>query len=117
MKYFFLAEGWTIARVWDATGVWNGVLHRRQPSIERVKVGIVELGESFWLYRVEAAVVMVEVKPERSDQVRQPIGQVVLKRLIDATEVIERLSTAEVVFNGDRLPGAPDLSQQILEPD
>jgi hypothetical protein len=42
-----------------------------------------------WLYQVEDSVLMVEVKPE--GEVRQAIGQVVLKRLISADQVIERL--------------------------
>jgi hypothetical protein len=42
-----------------------------------------------WLYQVEDSVLMVEVKPE--GEVRQAIGQVVLKRLISADQAIERL--------------------------
>ncbi|AGY59643.1 hypothetical protein [Gloeobacter kilaueensis] len=99
MKYFFLTEGWKIARVWDTSGIWNEQVQRRKPGIERIEMGIVENGEAFWLYRVEEAVVMVEVKPFPSDGSAKGFGQVVLKRLIDAQEVLDRLCTAEALFN------------------
>ena len=51
-----------------------------------------------WLYRVEEAVLMVEVKPTdpiiESDPTKN-IGNVVLTRLIAAEQVLERLCTIE----------------------
>ncbi len=94
MKYFFLSEGWAIGRVWASDGQWQITAWRRQPDIQRLNICIVENNELLWLYRVEAAVLTVEVKPMTSDIANQVIGQVVLKRLISAEEVIERLSTA-----------------------
>lgn len=59
-----------------------------------------EQGEKLWLYRVEDAVLMVEVKPTEQvsiDAATQTIGQVVLKRLITADQAIERLCTATTI--------------------
>lgn len=72
---------------------------RRKPEIQRLNVGISESGEKLWLYGVEDAVLMVEVKPAvvTSDSV-PTIGQVVLKRLITAEQVIERLNNVESLF-------------------
>jgi hypothetical protein len=50
-----------------------------------------ENGEKLWLYRVEDAVLMVEVKP-KSETEMAAIGQVVLKRLITADQAIDILS-------------------------
>lgn len=58
---------------------------------------ILEQDEKLWLYRVEDAILMVEVKPSKPvppDSAGTTIGQVVLKRLISAEEAIERLSAA-----------------------
>jgi hypothetical protein len=47
-----------------------------------------------WLYRVEDAVLMVEVKPTEDFIAHHPnqnIGNVVLTRLITADQVLERL--------------------------
>lgn len=96
VKYFFLSEGWTFERVWEFGGLWNENVWRRKPHIERLDLGIVDQGENLWLYQVEEAVIMVEVKPVQKDDVLT-IGQVVLKRLISAEQVIERLTTTEVV--------------------
>ncbi len=62
---------------------------------------IMEQGEKLWLYRVEDAVLMVEVKPGSDGQTesRQSIGQVVLKRLITAEQALERLGSAQAWFN------------------
>ncbi|WP_197530024.1 hypothetical protein [Gloeobacter violaceus] len=87
--------------MWDSAGVWDDLVQRRKPQLERINLGIIEQGETFWLYRTEEAVVMVEVK--RTEQTTNPavqgIAQVLLKRLIDARETLERLSKAEVIFN------------------
>ena len=98
MKYFFLTDGWTVGRVWASDGLWNETAWRRQPDIERMNLGLVEESENLWLHRVEEAVLTVEVKPiatAESGSTAQAIGQVVLKRLIDAEQVIERLNAAE----------------------
>lgn len=54
-----------------------------------------------WLYRVEDAVLMVEVKPtpNASAESAKTIGQVVLKRLITAEQAIDRLATAQTLFD------------------
>lgn len=96
MKYFFLSDGWAVARVWGIEGLWNTVAWRRQPEIERLNVCVVQHSEKMWLYKVEDAVVMVEVKPLPTAQVEgtaQTISKVMLKRLIDADQVIDRLGS------------------------
>jgi hypothetical protein len=95
VKYFFLSDGWTIGRVWELGGLWNEIAWRRKPQIERMNLGILEQGEKLWLYRVEDAVLMVEVKPDAEHETASSIGQVVLKRLITAEEAIDRLCDAE----------------------
>ncbi|MBD1832599.1 hypothetical protein H6F61_07790 [Cyanobacteria bacterium FACHB-472] len=97
MKYFFLSDGWTVGRVWEFGGLWNENSWRRKPEIQQTNLCIFEQGEKLWLYRVEEAVLMVEVTPlddALSDSATKNIGQVVLKRLISAEDAIERLSTA-----------------------
>ncbi|MDI9635394.1 hypothetical protein QQ054_15435 [Oscillatoria amoena NRMC-F 0135] len=105
MKYFFLSDGWTVGRVWEFGGLWNKAAWRREPKIEQLNVGLVEQGEKLWLYRVEDAVLMVEVKPQATstDVQTHTIGQVVLKRLISAEQALERLCAAESIFKLDRL--------------
>ena len=96
MKYFFLTEGWTVGRVWASDGLWSETAWRRQPDIQRLDVCLVEANEKLWLYRVEDIVLTVEVKPAASPgNISAAIGQVVLKRLIDAEQVIERLGAAQ----------------------
>ncbi|MBD2778301.1 hypothetical protein [Iningainema tapete] len=98
MKYFFLSEGWTVGRVWASDGLWQITAWRRQPEMQRLNICLVEQGEVLWLYRVEDAVLTVEVKPttlQQTSNTSQAIGQVVLKRLMSAEQVIERLGTAE----------------------
>ncbi len=97
MKYFFLSEGWKVGRVWAFDGLWQVNAWRRQPEIERLNICLVEDSEVMWLYQVEDAIVTVEVTPVLSVQLQsapQSIGQVVLKRLIAAEQVIERLADA-----------------------
>lgn len=55
-------------------------------------LSIIENGETLWLYQVEDAVLMVEVRP--TTEATKAIGQVVLKRLMGAEQVLERLCTA-----------------------
>ncbi|MBV9386060.1 MAG: hypothetical protein JOZ78_06500 [Chroococcidiopsidaceae cyanobacterium CP_BM_ER_R8_30] len=100
MKYFFLTDGWTVGRVWASDGLWSETAWRRQPNIQRLNLCLVEESEKLWLYRVEDEVLTVEVKPIATTQVElsaQAIGQVVLKRLISAEQVIERLGTAQTI--------------------
>jgi hypothetical protein len=95
VKYFFLSEGWTVARVWASDGLWQITAWRRQPDIQRMNICLVEHNELLWLYRVEEAILTVEVKPTTPVIASKTIGQVVLKRLMSAEQVIERLGTAE----------------------
>lgn len=93
MKYFFLSQGWQVGRVWEFGGLWQENVWGRSPQIERLNIKFSEQGEVLWLYRVEDAVLMVEVKPPKeSSEVNSGIGQVMLKRLITAEEVLERLN-------------------------
>ncbi|QSJ16611.1 hypothetical protein JYQ62_33700 [Nostoc sp. UHCC 0702] len=94
MKYFFLSEGWTVGRVWASEGLWQITAWRRLPDIQRINICLVEKNELLWLYRVEEAILTVEVKPTPA-VASTTIGQVVLKRLMSAEQVIERLGTAE----------------------
>ncbi|MEG3437225.1 hypothetical protein V0288_08855 [Pannus brasiliensis CCIBt3594] len=101
MKYFFLSAGWTIGRVWEFGGLWDHAnTWRRPPKITRRNLGILEGEQVLWLYEVEDAVIMLEVAPGSTaiaDTV-PTIGQVVLKRLIDAEKVLEILQEAEEVI-------------------
>ncbi|HEY9633529.1 MAG TPA: hypothetical protein V6D14_08995 [Coleofasciculaceae cyanobacterium] len=101
VKYFFLSDGWTVGRVWEFGGLWNPNAWRREPEIQKMNLCIVEQGEKLWLYRVEEAILMVEVKPtpEAPSDSAKTIGQVVLKRLITAEQALERLATAQTWFN------------------
>jgi hypothetical protein len=100
VKYFFLSDGWTVGRVWELGGLWNEVAWRRKPEISRLDLCIWEQGQKLWLYRVEEAVLMVEVKPTDEAQIdpsAQNIGQVVLKRLISGDQAIDLLCTAQMI--------------------
>ncbi len=94
VKYFFLSEGWTVGRVWGLDGLWQFAAWRRAPKIERMSVCLVEKNEVLWLYSVEDAVITIEVKPATT-VTNQNIGQVIIKRLISAEQVLERLGHAE----------------------
>ena len=92
VKYFFLTEGWTVGRVWEVGGLWNALAWRREPQIQRMNLAIVEKDEKMWLYQVEDVVLMIEVKPLPELVSREsPIGQVLIKRLMNSDQVIERL--------------------------
>lgn len=96
MKYFFLSDGWTVGRVWGVGGLWNETAWRRQPDITKLNLCLWDHNEKMWLYRVEDAVLMVEVKPLTPTSDTDPtknIGNVVLTRLITADQVVERLCT------------------------
>jgi hypothetical protein len=95
VKYFFLSEGWTVSRVWASDGLWQITAWRRQPDIQKLNICLVENNELLWLYRVEEAILTIEVKPTTAAPTNNSIGQVVLKRLMTAEQVIDRLGTAE----------------------
>ncbi len=101
MKYFFLSEGWCVGRVWEFGGLWNESSWRRKPQIEQTSLCMIENGEKLWLYRVEEAVLMVEVKPNAvssNGSAARSIGQVVLKRLITGDQAIDLLQKSETFF-------------------
>lgn len=101
MKYFFLSEGWTTGRIWEFGGLWDEFAWQRKPHIQQMSLSIVENSETLCLYQVEDAVLMVEVRPVTPSP--QAIGQVVLKRLITAEQVLERLCAVEgVATTGNR---------------
>lgn len=100
MKYFFLSNGWTHERVWELGGLWDTTVWRRKPHIKALNLGLVEQGEVFWLYEVEEAVLMVEVKAiQETNDINKPFAQVVLKRLINGEQVIQRLCQAEAIIH------------------
>lgn len=97
MKYFFLADGWVTGRVWEFGGLWNEVAKRRKPYLQKQSLCIHENGERLWLYHAEDSILMVEVKPQGMDDSHHAIGQVVLKRLLSADQVIEKLCEEKTV--------------------
>lgn len=94
VKYFFLSESWTTGRIWEFGGLWNEQAWNRPPQMQRQPLYIRENGENLWLYQTEDAVLMVEVVPKAI--AHSTIGQVVLKRLLSAEQVIERLCQEDV---------------------
>jgi hypothetical protein len=103
MKYFFLTEGWVTGRVWSTEGLWTEAQWRRKPQIERLPIVIAENGERLQLYRVEPTILMLEVRPDRPISPASPtvaIGQVVLKRLISADQVLDRLGQTGMMAIG-----------------
>jgi hypothetical protein len=100
MKYFFLAEGWNYHRIWEMGGLWNESLWQRKPLVQKLNLGIIENSEILWLYQVEDAVLMLEVKPVQNNPTSSAtIGQVIVKRLIDAEAVIELLNRSATILN------------------
>jgi hypothetical protein len=94
MKYFFLSDGWVTGRIWEFGGLWNEQARRRGPYVERQSLCIQDNGDTLWLYKAEDDILMLEVKPMASaqeDDAPNSIGQVVLKRLLSAEQVIDRL--------------------------
>jgi len=65
--------------------------------LQRLQLYLIEGGQRLWLHEVEDAVLMVEVMPGPSVSATETIGQVTLKRLITAEQVINRLTEAEAV--------------------
>ncbi len=102
VKYFFLSDSWTTGRVWEFGGLWNETAWHRLPYLQQQSLGIQENGETLWLYQVEEAVLMVEVVPKAV--AHSIIGQVVLKRLLSAEQVIERLCQEDTIFNAIARP-------------
>jgi hypothetical protein len=92
MKYFFLTEGWITGRVWATDGLWHESQWRRKPQIEPLTIAIHENNERLILYRVEPTILMVEVRPATVNSNASAIGQVVLKRLMSADQVLDRLA-------------------------
>ncbi len=113
MKYFFLSDSWTTGRVWEFGGLWNELAWKRKPNLQQQSLYIQENGENLWLYQVEEAVLMVEVLPKSTD--RSPIGQVVLKRLLSADQVVERLCK-EAVFHPPNFSVEAALPQNTATP-
>ena len=101
MKYFFLSDGWSYGRVWEFGGLWGQTTWRKPPHIKRLNCGILQGGETLWLYEVEEAVIMLEVKPQAPE--KSNIGQVVLKRLITAEQVIKVLTESEKIFQHQKI--------------
>ncbi len=102
MKYFFLADSWTTGRIWEFGGLWNERARRRLPNIQKQTLCIQENGDTLRLYAVEEAVLMVEVLPKAATQ--STIGQVVLKRLLTAEQVIEKLCQEKTIFQAPEHP-------------
>lgn len=100
MKYFFLADGWVIGRIWEVGGQWRGQGRARQ-KVQALALGIQQTdAEVLWLYATAEDVLMVEVKP--SDAIASgSLGQVILKRLIDADTAIARLAKASNLVHRD----------------
>ena len=99
MKYFFLSDTWTTGRVWEFGGLWDERAKRRQPHLQKLAICIQENDETLSLFQTEDAVLMLEVVPKATvletsaanPATNPTIGQVVLKRLLSADQVIERL--------------------------
>ena len=98
MKYFFLSDGWSYGRVWEFGGLWDRGSWGRKPKIQRLNCGILQQAETLWLHAVEDAVLMVEVRPIQAQESSSSIGQVVLKRLINAEQVIEVFRLCMIIF-------------------
>lgn len=91
-----------MGRVWEFGGLWNEGVWQRKPHIQQTNLCILENQERLWLYSVEDAVIMVEVKPidpALSTAASRSIANVVLKRLMTAEQAIELLCKAETCFN------------------
>ncbi len=105
MKYFFLSDSWTTGRIWEFGGLWNEQARRRKPHLQKQALCIQENDETLCLYQVEDAVLMVEVMPEQATE--SIIGQVVLKRLLTADQVIERLCQEDSFYSQSHSAARP----------
>lgn len=102
MKYFFLSDTWVTGRVWEFGGLWDEAARRRKPHLQKQPLCIQENGETLSLYEAEEDILMVEVMPgdPAHAETSQPhIGQVVLKRLLTAEQVLTRLYSEEKIFH------------------
>lgn len=86
-----------MGRVWEQGGAWQGRGQRQKHQIRPLNLGIQEAQEVLWLHAVEENVLMVEVIPGETISDRS-LGQVILRRLIDAEAAIARLATAEILI-------------------
>lgn len=82
--------------MWEFGGLWDEIGRRRKPYLQKQSLCIHENGEVLWLFKTEASVLMVEAKPKRPNCDQTPIGQVMLKRLLSAEQVIDRLCEEDV---------------------
>lgn len=79
--------------------MWNEHIWRRSPHVQKLNIGLSENNELLWLFEVEEAVLMVEVKPGAEESLtKHTIGQVVLKRLITAEQAIGKLSQTGLIL-------------------
>lgn len=102
MKYFFLAQGWRVRRVWDVSGLWNEMSWRRRPIIIPIGVYLVDGREEMVLFKVEESIQAVEAIPEdlsnnrdrtvSNDGSKVAIAQVRISRLLSAEQVLERIT-------------------------
>ena len=81
--------------MWEFGGLWDELARRRPPYLQKRSLCIHENGEVLWLYQAEDSILMVEAKPKDPSK-HTSIGQVVLKRLLSAEQVIERLCEENV---------------------
>ncbi|MEM9149346.1 MAG: hypothetical protein AAGB19_02690 [Cyanobacteria bacterium P01_F01_bin.3] len=109
MKYFFLSDSWTTGRVWEFGGLWNEQAWNRKPYLQKQPLYIQENDENLWLYKTEEAVLMVEVMPKAMTQ--PTIGQVVLKRLLSAEQVVDMLCKEDVFHPRDLKAAVPSLNE------
>jgi len=98
MKYFFLTEGWKIGRIREFGGLWDSNARRREPYLQALPICLIENEEKFVLYEVEDDVLMVEVlAPNQEENASSSIGQVILKRLMSAEQVIRYLAERKIL--------------------
>jgi len=65
-----------------------------------------------WLYHAEDSILMIEVVPKAPGCSQKPIGQVMLKRLLSAEQVIERLCEENVFQPHWHQPTAQEAAQE-----
>ena len=128
VKYFFLSESWTTGRVWEFGGLWDERAKRRQPHLQKLAICIQEDNETLSLFQTEDAVLMLEVVPKATvdetstasaanptNPTNPTIGQVVLKRLLSADQVIERLCQEAATHNPHNALH-PESTRPVLNP-
>lgn len=119
MKYFFLSDSWTTGRVWEFGGLWDESAKRRAPHLQKLAICIQENDETLSLFQTEDAVLMLEVVPkttaDETSTANPTIGQVVLKRLLSADQVIERLCQEAVTYSAQNTLH-PESIRPVLNP-